>query len=137
MSGPITPTRQSDVYGASPSAPSTTTHQSDVLGASSAIISNAPVSSWTESDVQAWLKQTKLDELCETPIARFNGEYLQELYNNVQKDPAKFEGDMTSDVYKMNAEVYLRFKVELTKLKFANQNPTPIHVRLKNFFCCK
>ena len=133
--GPITPTHQSDDHGASPSSHSITTHQSDVHGASPSYLSDAPVSSWTESDVQAWLKKTKLDELCET-LARFNGEYLQALHNNLQKDPTKFEGEMKSD-YKMNAEVYLRFKVELSKLKFANQNPEPIHVRLKKFFCCK
>ena len=79
--------------------------------------------------------KTKLNELCEI-LARINGEYLQELYNDFQKDPTKFEGDMKSD-YKMNTEVYLRFKVELRKLKFANQNPEPMHVRLKNVFCCK
>ena len=138
--GPITPVRQSEVHGASPPSHSTTTHQSGVLGASSSTMSDAPVISWTESDVQAWLKKTKLDELCE-PLDHYDGKCLQDLYESLQNDPKKFEGDMKSD-FGMNKKVYVRFKVELSKLcdtktseadlKAANQNPKT-HVRTS---CC-
>ena len=95
--GSITPTRQSDVHG----APSTST-------------SDAPVSSWTESDVQEWLKKSKLDDLCDG-LENFEGDHLQEMYKDFQKDPDKFERDMKTD-YEMNAKIYLRFKVALGKL---------------------
>ena len=72
------------------------------------------ISSWTESDVQAWLKKSKLDDLCEC-LEHFEGEHLKEMYNNLQEDPKKFEKDMKTD-YEMNAKINLRFKVALIKL---------------------
>ena len=116
--GPITSTRQTSVQSALPSSdnrPPTSTNQSNGHGAESpSSTSEIPVINWTAENVQAWLKDKKLGKLCET-LAGFDGEYLQELYSDLQEDPKMFKSDMKSD-YHMNAKMYVIFKVELSRL---------------------
>ena len=97
--GPITPTRQNIVHGASPPS-----------------VHESPVSNWTEADVQAWLKKIKLNDLCDE-FDSFDGDHLQEWYNEFRRNPDKFEDDMKSQAgFQMNHKTYFKFKVALCKL---------------------
>ena len=96
--GPITPERQSDVQQVAPSSSSV----------------EESLSNWTESDVQTWLKKSKLDDLCDC-LEGFEGDHILEMYNDFRQDPRKFEDDMKSD-FQMNHKNYLKFKVALGKL---------------------
>ncbi|XP_072050028.1 E3 ubiquitin-protein ligase NEURL1B-like [Amphiura filiformis] len=71
-------------------------------------------SNWTESDVQEWLKKNKMDDLCDL-MESYDGEHLEEMYNQYCEDRRNFEKDMKSD-YQMNSRVYLKFTVALGKL---------------------
>ena len=76
--------------------------------------SQSSVCNWTETDVQDWLKKSKLDDLCET-LDSFDGDHLQALYNDYLENSKKFEDEMKSD-YQMNSRTYLKFRVALGKL---------------------
>ncbi len=75
---------------------------------------NPPVKDWTEDDVQQWLKNAKLEELCDT-LDSFEGCHLEKLYSEYCRDPKEFKDDMRCD-YQMNAKTCLKFSVALEKL---------------------
>ena len=74
------------------------------------------VSSWTESKVQAWLKESNLDDLCGN-LETLQGKHLLEMYDDLREDHKTFKGEMKSkDGFQMNAIMYLKFKVALREL---------------------
>ena len=67
---------------------------------------------WSRDDVQAWLKDNELTELCET-FKKFNGKHLKKLYDRYSKDEDKFEEELKSDYKFENSKICTEFTVAL------------------------
>ena len=67
---------------------------------------------WSRDDVQTWLKDNELAELCQT-FKKVNGRYLKKLYDRHCKDEDKFEEELKSDYKLENSKIYTQFIVAL------------------------
>ena len=67
---------------------------------------------WSRDDVQTWLKDNELTELCQT-FKKVNGRYLKKLYDRHRKDEDKFEEELKSDYKLENSKIYTEFIVAL------------------------
>ena len=67
---------------------------------------------WSRDDVQTWLKDNELTELCET-FKKFNGKHLKKLYDRYNKDEDKFEEELKSDYKLENSKICTEFIVAL------------------------
>ena len=68
-------------------------------------------SQWSREDVQAWLKDNELTELCET-FRKFRGRHLEKMYTRYCKNEEIFQEELET-AYKMNAKIRTEFIVAL------------------------
>ena len=71
-------------------------------------------SNWSDKEVHNWLNKEKLGELCEA-LDGFDGSHLEEMYQDLIRNPEKFKDEMKSD-YQMKGKICLKFSVALKKL---------------------
>ncbi|XP_072026208.1 uncharacterized protein [Amphiura filiformis] len=95
LDGPIRPT-QREVEGKANADPKT---------------KEKPARDWSKEDVQVWLRDNDLSELCET-FSKFNGKHLRKLRTKCAKDEEKFEEELKRD-YKLNGAHCTQFIVAL------------------------
>ncbi|XP_072020756.1 uncharacterized protein [Amphiura filiformis] len=72
------------------------------------------VSTWTKEDVQDWLKEKELPELC-SPLSFCTGAHLMEMYEQYQESKQEFKKDIKSE-YNMGRSTLIKFITALTEL---------------------
>ena len=104
-----------------PLGPLKTGHQTDA--AATSVAANASdkgsssvssVCDWSKADVNDWLHQIELPDLC-TTLDFCNGSHLEMLYKQSCENPQGFKEEMKSE-YAMTAKIHLQFTVALKQL---------------------
>ena len=73
---------------------------------------NKLASQWSREDVQAWLKDNDLTELCET-FKRCRGSHLEDMYSSCCEDRKAFNEELKSDYEIENGKTRREFVVAL------------------------
>ena len=93
----------------------------------------AAVHNWSKDDVQAWLKDNELNELCDT-FRNFRGRHLEKMYSSYCEDENTFQEELKTD-YKMDAKTRTEFVVALEDAFQQDWNYNATVPKFNNWIC--